>query len=315
MTAVYTGSITDGLSTTGLTHTSGTTVLDSATNTYTGATTITGGTLQGGVAGAFSAGSATTANTGGTVDLGGFAQTINTVNLAGGTIQNGSLTGDVNLDGRHDRQHPRRRRDGGRRPPARRPCRGRTPIRARRDDLQRHAGRRGIERPQRQFGHGGDRNARYQRLLADDRLKLTGIGTVTNSIGGAVTLTTGGGNTSTEFAGIIQNQGQTELDQGRDGRFNASFDGQSYSARLESGYHIALAALTLTPYGALQAQSFQAPAYGETAANGANSFALHYLRRAKRHRYALRTRRLDGQDLRPARRQRDETVRPRRLGA
>ena len=47
--------------------------------------------------------------------------------------------------------------------------------------------------------------------------------------------------------------------------FNASFNAQSYSARLESGYHIALSALTLTPYAALQVQDFEAPAYGETA--------------------------------------------------
>ena len=40
----------------------------------------------------FSAASATTAHAGGTADLGGFAQTINTFFLAGGTIQNGGLT-------------------------------------------------------------------------------------------------------------------------------------------------------------------------------------------------------------------------------
>jgi outer membrane autotransporter protein len=57
---------------------------------------------------------------------------------------------------------------------------------------------------------------------------------------------------------------------------NASFDAQSYSARLESGYHIALTPVTLTPYGALQVQNFQAPSYSESAAHGAASFALHY---------------------------------------
>ena len=76
----------------------GTLVL-SAVNAYTGATTISGGTLLGGAANAFSAASATTVNTNGTLDLGGFAQTINAVSLAGGTIQNGTLTGAITSTG------------------------------------------------------------------------------------------------------------------------------------------------------------------------------------------------------------------------
>jgi len=58
--------------------------------------------------------------------------------------------------------------------------------------------------------------------------------------------------------------------------YSANFNAQSYSGRLESGYHIALALLTLTPYEALQVQVFEAPAYRESAANGATSFALNY---------------------------------------
>jgi outer membrane autotransporter protein len=58
--------------------------------------------------------------------------------------------------------------------------------------------------------------------------------------------------------------------------YNASFNAQSYSGRVESGYHIALSALTLTPYAALQVQDFEAPAYGETAAHGVKTFALNY---------------------------------------
>ena len=76
----------------------GTTTL-SAANTYTGATTVSAGTLQGGVANAFSATSATTVDTGGTLDLGGFTQVINSVSLAGGTLQNGTLTGAVTSTG------------------------------------------------------------------------------------------------------------------------------------------------------------------------------------------------------------------------
>jgi autotransporter-associated beta strand protein len=67
----------------------------SGANTYTGQTAVGAGTLMGGAANAFSAASATTVFTGGTLDLGGFAQAINTVNLAGGTIQNGTLTGAI----------------------------------------------------------------------------------------------------------------------------------------------------------------------------------------------------------------------------
>ena len=76
----------------------GTTTL-SAANTYTGATTVNAGTLEGGAANAFSATSATTVNTGGTLDLGGFTQVINSVSLAGGTLQNGTLTGAVTSTG------------------------------------------------------------------------------------------------------------------------------------------------------------------------------------------------------------------------
>jgi autotransporter-associated beta strand protein len=84
--------------TTTLTTTAGTTTFTNA-NTYTGATVANGGTLQAGAANVFSASSATTINTGGTLDLGGLAQTINTVSLAGGTLQNGSLAGAVTSSG------------------------------------------------------------------------------------------------------------------------------------------------------------------------------------------------------------------------
>jgi autotransporter-associated beta strand protein len=58
--------------------------------------------------------------------------------------------------------------------------------------------------------------------------------------------------------------------------YAANFEAQSFGARLESGYRIPLTALTLTPYGALQAISFQAPAYAESAGTGGPGFALNY---------------------------------------
>ena len=88
------GGTVDGIGgATGLTVTSGVTTLKTTTgaNTYTGATTINGGTLLGGATDAFSAASATTVNAGGTLDLGGLSQRIDTLNLAGGVIQNGVL--------------------------------------------------------------------------------------------------------------------------------------------------------------------------------------------------------------------------------
>jgi autotransporter-associated beta strand protein len=82
-----------------LTANSGTTTV-SGTNTYTGTTTVRpGATLMGSGTNAFSAASATTIDSGGTVNLGGFAQTINAVTLAGGTLTNGALTGAVTSTG------------------------------------------------------------------------------------------------------------------------------------------------------------------------------------------------------------------------
>jgi uncharacterized protein with beta-barrel porin domain len=56
----------------------------------------------------------------------------------------------------------------------------------------------------------------------------------------------------------------------------ASFDAQSFGARVEGGYRANLAPVTLTPYAALQAQSFHTPTFGETAASGSPQFALNF---------------------------------------
>jgi uncharacterized protein YhjY with autotransporter beta-barrel domain len=59
----------------------------------------------------------------------------------------------------------------------------------------------------------------------------------------------------------------------------ASFQGQSYSARLEGGYRFAVpldhGAGGVTPYAALQAQNFHTPAYSETDLTG-GGFGLSY---------------------------------------
>ena len=70
---------------------SGTLTLSSTSNTYTGGTTVSNGTLTLGAAGVLADAGAVTIS-GGTFDLGTFAETVGTVSLSSGTIQNGTLT-------------------------------------------------------------------------------------------------------------------------------------------------------------------------------------------------------------------------------
>jgi fibronectin-binding autotransporter adhesin len=99
--STFSGSITDGTTAkTGLTqNSSGNTLTLGGANTYSGPTTVQAGTLMSGATNAFSAASVTTVNAGGILDLGGFAQTINSVSLTGGTIRDGSLTGAIGSTG------------------------------------------------------------------------------------------------------------------------------------------------------------------------------------------------------------------------
>jgi outer membrane autotransporter protein len=59
----------------------------------------------------------------------------------------------------------------------------------------------------------------------------------------------------------------------------ASFNAQSVGGRLEGGYRVATAYGALTPYTALQAQSFWTPSYSETDVNG-GGFGLAYTARS-----------------------------------
>jgi uncharacterized protein with beta-barrel porin domain len=59
-------------------------------------------------------------------------------------------------------------------------------------------------------------------------------------------------------------------------QFSANFVGQSYGARLEGGYRYAvLPTFAVTPYGAVQFQDFNTPAYSEADATG-GGFGLSY---------------------------------------
>ena len=74
----------------------------------------------------------------------------------------------------------------------------------------------------------------------------------------------------------------------------ASFNAQSFGGRVESGYRFATFYGGVTPYAAIQAQSFHTPSYSESDLNG-GGFALAYNARTA-HRYPQRI----GRALRPA---------------
>lgn len=59
-------------------------------------------------------------------------------------------------------------------------------------------------------------------------------------------------------------------------RLEASFNAQTFAARLEGGYRFATPWVGLTPYAALQSTSFFMPSYAESAISGSNQFALSY---------------------------------------
>jgi autotransporter-like protein len=65
----------------------------------------------------------------------------------------------------------------------------------------------------------------------------------------------------------------------------ASFNAQSYGGRLEGGYRFATFYGGVTPYAAIQAQSFHTPGYSESGVI-ANGFALAFPRH---DRHALST--------------------------
>jgi outer membrane autotransporter protein len=57
---------------------------------------------------------------------------------------------------------------------------------------------------------------------------------------------------------------------------NASFDAQSWAGRAEAGYTLAWAPINLTPYAAVQAQSFYSPSFSEASSSGSNLYGLTY---------------------------------------
>jgi outer membrane autotransporter protein len=57
---------------------------------------------------------------------------------------------------------------------------------------------------------------------------------------------------------------------------NANFDAQSWAARAEAGYKLVWAPVNLTPYAAVQAQSFHTPNFSEGSSSGSTLYALNY---------------------------------------
>jgi uncharacterized protein with beta-barrel porin domain len=60
------------------------------------------------------------------------------------------------------------------------------------------------------------------------------------------------------------------------GKYRASFNSTEFGGRIESGYHVVLPVVTLTPYAAVQPQTFHAPSYAESAPTFGSNFALNY---------------------------------------
>jgi fibronectin-binding autotransporter adhesin len=95
----FSGVLQDGASQLALDKQGAATLTLSGPNSYTGATFVQQGVLAAGAANAFSAASPTFVMAAGQLDLGGFAQTVNLVDLSGGSVQNGTLTGDIQSAG------------------------------------------------------------------------------------------------------------------------------------------------------------------------------------------------------------------------
>jgi outer membrane autotransporter protein len=57
---------------------------------------------------------------------------------------------------------------------------------------------------------------------------------------------------------------------------NASFDARSWAGRAEAGYKLAWTPVNLTPYAAVQAQSFHTPNFSEGSWSGSTLYALDY---------------------------------------
>ncbi|WP_147292636.1 autotransporter domain-containing protein [Undibacter mobilis] len=59
-------------------------------------------------------------------------------------------------------------------------------------------------------------------------------------------------------------------------RLEASFNAQTFAARVESGYRFVTSWMGVTPYAGLQSTTFFMPSYAESAVSGSNQFALSY---------------------------------------
>jgi fibronectin-binding autotransporter adhesin len=94
----FSGSLTNGGSTIGLTKTGTGTLTLGGANTYSGATTVSAGTLKAGLTTAFSANSAFTVGVSSTLDLNGHSNSVGSL-AGGGTVTNSSATAAILTEG------------------------------------------------------------------------------------------------------------------------------------------------------------------------------------------------------------------------
>jgi len=179
----------------------GTTIL-SGHNTYRGATTIEAGTLAAGGNFVFSAASRTVIDSGGTLDLAGTRQHIDRIDLDGGTLEDGKLSGSVvSFGGTIDDLGGRARL---------RTVSGTTLMTGR----NRYAGSTVVGSGSTLLGGSADAfsKARFTEIEGtldlggfDQRLgRLGGDGTITDSGAGAATLTVGANRAFSLFSGSIE---------------------------------------------------------------------------------------------------------------
>jgi autotransporter-associated beta strand protein/probable HAF family extracellular repeat protein len=210
----FSGVIQDGNSATALTKVGSGTLMLSGVNTYSGATNINAGTLQGGASNAFSPNSAVTIASGALLDLGGFNQTIASV-AGAGTVTNGGVSSPAALTAGGDNSSTTFSgviQDGTSATALIKVGSGTLTL----SGANTYSGATNINAGAVRGGASNTFSPNSAVTIASGALldlrgfnqtigSLTGTGTVTNSgVSSPAALTAGGDNSSTTFSGVIQ---------------------------------------------------------------------------------------------------------------